>query len=415
MEDVKDKINGIRQIFGKIKDEMYAIQNPVTASLDEYIKSLYIRMLCTIVQYNNDPSDMQILYINRLRSGMGVDDETTDFMRKALDIKADEIKEFVEYMKKSTVRYYFGLEAIILAVISDSNDNNFEYLGELLEVISITKKELQYLCLVAKSVILQDSATYDEAKKYAEGTIRQVDFTTYIQNYYAGAIVDSKELLVYSAPDINCEQNVQYPNVFRNKTIKFENLVISLSSDWIFNGCNSISFENCKFVNPGNNKLQFDSIENLSFSKCEFSQFKNSVMNIRGVKKIDISFCTFLNCSSTCHKEDGGLINFKEKPYIIQINFLNNRMQNCNLITHTYSCCGVLLNFNENYYHPTNIQLSVNNNEFMACSVKNKDNTERSEYIIAGIKSEHFKVIGKNNKCIGQVDRIFDNDYVVNR
>ena len=69
MDEFNRRISGIRRAMEEMKTEMYAISNPVTAALDEYIKSLYIKMLCTVVQYENDPSEMQLLYLRRLHKG----------------------------------------------------------------------------------------------------------------------------------------------------------------------------------------------------------------------------------------------------------------------------------------------------------------------------------------------------------
>ncbi len=51
--------------MNEMKAELYAIKNPDLVILDEYNKDLYLKLLATVVQYDNNPSDMQILYLKK--------------------------------------------------------------------------------------------------------------------------------------------------------------------------------------------------------------------------------------------------------------------------------------------------------------------------------------------------------------
>ena len=199
-KNLNKNIAGIRNAMTEMKAEMYAIKNPELAELDEYRKTLYLKVLCTVLQYENTPSDMQILYLKRLLKGLGADEPVEEYMRKALDISDVDIREFVGYMKDSRIKYYFALEGILLISMGDYSADTYEYLAELIELTGISKDELRGVSLVAKSVLQQDSAYYDQAKELLTDDLQQVNFAPYIKNYYAGAILDTQHEKYYSAP-----------------------------------------------------------------------------------------------------------------------------------------------------------------------------------------------------------------------
>ena len=57
-KNLNKNIAGIRNAMTEMKAEMYAIKNPELAELDEYRKTLYLKVLCTVLQYENTPSDI---------------------------------------------------------------------------------------------------------------------------------------------------------------------------------------------------------------------------------------------------------------------------------------------------------------------------------------------------------------------
>ena len=72
MDDFNKKISGIRKLMKDMKANLYAIENPDLVVLDEFNKNLYIKLLCTVVEYENNPSDMQVLYLKRIIKGIGL-------------------------------------------------------------------------------------------------------------------------------------------------------------------------------------------------------------------------------------------------------------------------------------------------------------------------------------------------------
>ena len=295
MDESNRRISGIRRAMEEMKTEMYAISNPVTAALDEYIKSLYIKMLCTVVQYENDPSEMQLLYLRRLHKGIQIDNSIEDFMRMALDISEVDVQEFIDIMRGDHTRYYFALEGILLVSMGKGEQANYEYLGELIELICISKRELEYLSTVARSILEQDSEYYDKAKSIAPESVEGFEVVPYIANFYAGVIVDTRIEKHFYAPNRDWNYRFAFPCLFHEKKVMFSNLAFEMSNALEFDGCEMIEFQNC--VIKGNDySVYFRGCGDVKFINCRFYDFSSYTIVDDMVERLSLLKCEFENC-----------------------------------------------------------------------------------------------------------------------
>ncbi len=295
MGKLDKNISGIRALMKDMKTEMYAIENPDMRALDEYIKNLYLEVLCTIVQYENEPAEMQVLYLKRIVKGMGVEEPLEEYMRKALDISEVDIQEFISFMKENTARYYFTLESMLLVAMGNPKQQNYEYLAELLEICEITKQDLEYLSLVVKSVLQQESSFYNDAKSIITEDGNTVSFVPYINNFYVGAIVDTEYEKHYSAPCKSISNNVELPNEYSVKKVSFSNLIININEEWNFESCEDILFDNCEIY--GNTaSIVFDACKNVVFKNCKISGFSAYTIVEKKVGLLSFYKCEFKSC-----------------------------------------------------------------------------------------------------------------------
>lgn len=295
MEDFNKKVKGLCDLMEELKAEQAAIVNPELVSLDEYTKTLYLKVLGTVVQYENIASDIQVFYLKRIVSGMEVELPLEEYLKKALEISEKDIREFTASMKEGNTKYYFALDALIVASMGYCQQENYEYLANLMQLMGIDKQELKTLCLTAKSVLQQESSFYDEAKQSAGEYIKQANFFPYISNYYAGAIVDTEEESYYSAPSRKKSKEIEYPIEFRKNKVTFQNLDINLEHDFKFSGCDNVRFYNC--VITGNEaSIYLKGCKNVEFEKCRFQDFKKRTLIEENTGMVNILECEFENC-----------------------------------------------------------------------------------------------------------------------
>lgn len=301
MEEFNKNIEGIRRMMSDLRNEKYAIVNPDLVSLDEYMKILYLKVLCTVVQLGDEPTEMQVLFLKRIVAGIGVEDPAEEYMRRALEISDTDMQEFLTGMKENRAKYYFALDGLILVSIGTENQECYQYLAEIIELLDICKDDLKYVCLAASSVLQQQSSFYDEAKELTNERIREVDYTPYIQNFYAGAIKDSMELVYYSAPDKKYSESITFRTSYTEKRVVFENLDIDINERWEFNNCNEVIFMDCKFAG-GDFSIEVKGCKKVFIDRCRFENFNAPVFKQERNVEVTIENCEFEKCIGKCSR-----------------------------------------------------------------------------------------------------------------
>lgn len=413
MEQLDKKMEGIRKMMEEMKVEKYAIVNTELADLDEYVKTLYLKVLCTVIQYENIPSEMQTLFLRRIIRGMNVDDSMEDCMRKALEISDADMKEFLSLMKKNEVKYYFTLDALLMTAMGNATKANYEYLSELIELSDVTKRDLEYICLIAKSVLQQEPSFYDEAKDRVNDHVKNLDFSPYIQNYYAGIIADTSIKKVFSAPDEWCgTYKMAYPNYYEGKEVYFQNLDMEICTEWNFKSCRKVIFKNCKIKGLGGT-FCFQKVEKVYFENCNLSDFSNRVAYMKSVNDFSTIDCEYENCGYITDDGSGargGLFYVDNGWYGTKCKILlqGNTLLNCYIklkrsLSYT-GVSGVFIGFENGDYVK---QMTIANNIFKNCQCINNVKFKR-----AVIGNENLfdvpEIVEENNICLGENIRLFE-------
>lgn len=404
MEELNNKISGIRTMMKDMKAELYAIVNQDLVSLDEYTKKLYLKVLCTVVQYENNPSEMQVLYLKRILKGIGVEEPLEEYMRKALEIADIDIQEFISFMKENTARYYFTFESMLLVAMGNQIQHNYEYLAELIELCGITKKDLDYLSLVAKSVLQQESSYYEEAKAIMPEKCNNLNFKPYISNYYVGAVVDNAFEKFYIAPEVDMSEGLSVKNRFDEKKVTFDNISFNIVDPMLFEGCETVTFKNCKF-HGAKSRITFQSVGYVIFEHCDFSEFENKVAEVFDANTFIVRNCTFNNCRDIVADMDkpGGVLVLRDNNKKMEELILEgNTIHNCYIHTSPFAfqASAVFLEC------PAVVgKMIVKDNSFSGCLCTG---TGYAKAMIGKFATK--KLIEKNNVATGELTRIFLNE-----
>ena len=386
MESFSEKMNEFIKVLKTWKEKSYSVEHTDLKALDDYQKSLYLKVLCTTILYENEASEMQLLYLKRIISGTGIEERAEEYLRKALEITDTELKEFLTLMKGDRSKYYFALDSIILSALGNKGQNNLSYLAELLESIGIEKRDMEYLCRVAKSVVAQSSLFYDDAKAYINENVSSLDIFPYVKNFYSGAVIDTPEKVIYSALNRESSSTILYPTKYERKSVGFQNLDIALIDSWIFNGCDQVHFKGC-VITGGKNSLVFRGCREVYFEQCTFQEFRSRTIIESPVVETIIENCFFLNCVFNNPADsnvpfEGGVI-YTDRESTNGINTICNTVfQNCGSRNMRHDCYvkGCI----------SNCQCEVSDSKFYNCwSYNNYNNTNDSRGMFNYLKKSN--------------------------
>ena len=295
MGDVLKNIKAIREKITELKDQKYAFNVPYLKEQEEYVKNLYIKILCSTIELEDEPTEHQILIIKRIFNGIILDGNIEEYMRKALDLSENDIQEFLSYAGETELKYFFALDALLLTVIGNGKEETYQFIAEIFELLGLKKSDLEYIVLVAKAILLQQSEYYTAAIELKNEDFDSIDFSPYIKNFYTGAILDTKKIAHYVAVDRALSKDIHIENYYCREKVVFENLEITLSFDLHFEGCEDVIFENCKFVG-GAYTIYFEGCKNIKITNSIFADFKSYTLCENECGIINIDNCEFENC-----------------------------------------------------------------------------------------------------------------------
>lgn len=315
MSTFENQVDNLRKYLEENKGEGFPLKNAALSEKEEYVKSLYFRMLCTLIRYTGEPSEMQVLYVNRLIAGCNAESKFQDYMKMALDLDTSDISEFIAAFKEDDLRFYFCIDGAILLSVAQTSDKNYELLAELIEVLGINKDELTYLSAVAKSIIAQSAELFNEASKLSTDSTGALPLYPYLSSFYTGPIAQhtSNELYVYSCD--KSEYDVSTCEAYKVKRIIFENISIALQKDLSFEGCDEVIIRNCR-IKINEYCLSFSSVEKIIFEESIFDGGSKNPINIINCADVKINSCSFRDFTSrTIWQEKVGAFNVTDSSF----------------------------------------------------------------------------------------------------
>lgn len=386
MSTFEQQIDAVRAYFKEHKAERYPFENPYLREKEEYIQSLYYRMLCALVRYPDEPDDIQILYIRCLMAGAQAEHTFQDYMKMALDLDTDDISEFISAFHEDELRFYFCVDGLVLLSAVQAHEKAYALLSELIELLGITKNELRYLSAMATAIVTQSSQAFDSAKARTTRSTKDLSFYPYVKEFYSGLILDTPtEKHIYSTD--GGEVSLSQYGPYTTKRVVIENISCVLDQDIKFEGCEEVIIRNC--ILKGNEyRFEFHRVGKVIIENCEISDFSNRFAYLKDTNNLFVQNNHFINC--------GG-------PDTTGVFFYNGENNEISLIGNEFFNCYVEDKALAIILHSDRIvqSLSVLNNLFYEC--ESRGIVIARAYIYA---SAHKKV-EEGNICTGPVKQIF--------
>lgn len=406
MAAFEKQIDTIRSYLAEYKAERYPLENELLSKKAEYVKSLYFRMLCTLVRYTGDPSEMQVLYIRRLIAGTHAESEFQDYMKMALDLDTEDIDEFISVFKEDDLKYYFCIDGAIVLSVRKADEKNYELFAELIELLGITRDELTYLVSVARAILCASSEQLDLAKKISPKSTKDLSLRPYVAGFYTGMLADTSKLrYIYSCN--KTEVNLSNYTAYDAKRVILENITISLQQDLVFDGCAEVIIRKCSF-HGNSNRLKFLRVGHVTIEECEISNFSNRFAIFTDTNNLYLNKNRFVNCGCISDRDiKGGVLfsngNSSNSDGMNSVVIENNELLNCYVARterrSNYWATGVLLHLEKGAN-----KVRVTENHFSGCECR-----KNGDYAEAYITGNVHSAIEENNICDGPVKVIFGN------
>lgn len=365
-ETMDKKVEMVRSFFKKEQPKNHPIKNHPLEKCEEYVKNLYIDMMCVFAMYDNDDTENQNRFIERIIYGVGDTLSIADHIKRAMEITADKVSEFIKQIQDNDIKDIFFIDALIISCANGSpTKKQTEFLAEFADMLRFEKDDINFSCEFIIGILEQD---FDKLLKC-------VNDYEYIEDYvnkascYTKNLTDSKN--VFTDSEVYCYSLVQskmemfsQSYLFQNKnSVTLENIVVD--NHLGFKGVETVTLKNCIFENIEDYALGFASVKNVNIENCIFRNLEKALQYHNAAKttvsdtifkdfsvkndsiitcqndeldnKIDFQNCLFENIVAAKAKTKSGLLIY-DKPGKISA-------KNCRF----YHCVGTDYLFSSSY------------------------------------------------------------------
>lgn len=298
-------IDKVRKYFEEIKPDLFQVTGHPLTNEEDYVKELYISLLCSIAAFDGDVAESESMYIKRIIKGANLRTEFSKIVKQGLEIKKSTIDEFVKAFSEKDLGYCFVADALVIAV-SDGvlADKEVELIAELSEILKVSRTDIEVLSGLIAVLISQNN---DGLNKFLKNNKLKTDLAYLIKSIFPD-YVDTTNT-VYFTGDVVLDKDT---TLLQDKVI-FENANVVIKKDvyLLINGNKNVFIKGCKFNSQASNVIRITNIANVEIEQTRFMCFKNRTLDISNIAKIAINRCAFEECSfayNTNEKMSGGVI-----------------------------------------------------------------------------------------------------------
>ncbi|MGN1340737.1 MAG: hypothetical protein ACI4WS_10625 [Oscillospiraceae bacterium] len=299
MKQVDKKVDAIRTNLEKKRPEVYPIKEHPIDGCEEFVKKLYIDMLCVVAQYENEDAENQLKFIQRIHAGAGLTEPITENIKNAMEVTVERFDEFLRQCRENSLENIFIVDCLLTACADGApNGKQVAFLAEVSEALGIGREHTGWLCDIAIAILEQDTEKYHAACEnipHDKKTPIVESVVCYLKEFVVGVLVDTDEMLWIYAKEKTVLSDELYDQLFdedgveRNK-VKIENIIFPCYRDGIFHFKNIKEIE-CRFCELLSSSFDFNSIYHISISDCIFDGQQdsyNTFLCLKNITNIDI-------------------------------------------------------------------------------------------------------------------------------
>lgn len=324
-KDMDKKVGQIRTFFKKNQPKNHPITDHPISECEEYVRGLYFDMLCVMAQYENDDTENQLRFIERIMAACEESMPIAEHIKRAMEINADKVTEFLKQCDDNDLNEIFFIDSLLIACANGvPNKKQVEFLAEIGDVMGFDKDNMDWLTKLAVSILEQDSDKYLEANSsygpdYEEFFLEAL--TCYTKEYVSGCLISTSTHSYYYFKRFDVKPFFGDARVFSNKE--------------------SVVFEN-QYINKA---IRFDCVKSVEFRNCTIEDLDSSLY-FNCVEKVRIENCIFRNCGRD--KESSGGVFYFNKCTNAVVFIIDSTFSSCRVATtYIFSCNGGVAYSNE--------------------------------------------------------------------
>lgn len=274
MSQVNKKVETLRKFFADSQASNHPIAEHPVSKVEEYVRDLYLDMLCVIAQYECEDPERGFMLIHRIMAACENLQSWEEYLRRSLEITKEKAAEFVKQCKDNQLCESFLLDALLISCSNGvPNEKQVVFLAQFGDMLGLEKTDMDEIAKFVLTILNQDSDKYQTLLNDGNATLQERALV-YAKEFVVGLIICTskkryyyaKKLSEYVIPENALNEN-GFMEISTGNEVKFENLIIHNMEKIDLKMIKNVVFENCHCMRG---PLKLTSIDNILIDHCEF-------------------------------------------------------------------------------------------------------------------------------------------------
>lgn len=315
MGNINKKVEAVRTSLVKKLPLSNPLEGHPISDKEEYVKKLYIDFLCIIAQYENEDSENQTKFIQRIMTGAGLTEPISEHIKNAMEVTEERCDEFLKQCKENKLIDIFIVDSLLIACADgEPNRKQVEFISELACALQVKKNRMKWLAGLVRAIFEQDTDGYHKVSQempHDERTEILGDLVCYIKDFVCGILIDTDDLLwIYSKEKQELDIRALFPNLeLSRKHVVIENVIVDLEDEeddfddevladdegkvLCIKSCETIKLIHSEFTGI---KLKITAAKKIEVVSCLFKEATDGAMDIEGSDEVAFRKCKFVHC-----------------------------------------------------------------------------------------------------------------------
>ena len=264
-EPVKEQEIDFQKIL--LEAQQFPFQNHLVAHQDHYIKTLYLQMLLSVIDYVESEKEERYRLAARIYFAFQMPEDFYYYVQKSQMVTLDDTRHFYQMIKENGLVNVFLIDVLMLLGIKQEKDA-LQYVSDLASNFDIRETHFQQICRVVVGLLMvDDELLYQNLSENYDLQKSALHYLAFIQSPFSEDVfIEGNNGKVIYARDLKNAKNIYLKNV---------HLVVD--DTVVFNELTNLVLENVHIrISNQNVSLTISNVKNINFHKVKMNDFELS-------------------------------------------------------------------------------------------------------------------------------------------
>lgn len=197
------RVEMIRRFFTDSKPANHPITDHPVSKQEEYVRDLYLEMLCVMAQYENQNPENAFVLIKRILAACDKAQPLNEYIKRSMEITTERTAEFIRQSKSNQLREIFMIDSMLLSCSQGTpNEKQVEFLTQFGDMLGFDRESISEMAQFALAILEQDSNMYQSLLNDNNIKIQQ-NLLSYAKEFVIGAIIKTAKKCYYYAKKLS--------------------------------------------------------------------------------------------------------------------------------------------------------------------------------------------------------------------